>query len=71
VANDDVIDAVAANLAQPRRARTDAGEVEQHELDHQVEAAKFVIASRAAASTTISPFARLRIARIETPGAAG
>jgi len=66
--NDDVIDALAANLAQPRRARTDAGEVEQHELDRQVEAAKFIMQSRAAAS---SPFKSLRFARIESPGATG
>lgn len=71
MASDDVIDAVAANLAQPRRARTDAGEVEQHELDRQVEAAKFVINARAAASTAVSPFSRLRLARIQPPGAAG
>jgi len=68
VANEDVVDAVAANLAQPRRARTDAGEVEQHELDRQVAAADFVIRSRAAAG---SPFACLRMARIESPGATG
>lgn len=68
MANEDVVDAVAANLAQPRRARTDAGEVEQHELDRQVAAADFVIRSRAAAG---SPFACLRMARIESPGATG
>lgn len=65
--NDDIIDAVAANLAQPRRVRTEAGEVEQHELDHQVEAAKFVAGARAAAH----PFGCLRMARIESPGATG
>lgn len=65
--NDEVIDAIAANLAQPRRARTDAGEVEQHELDRQVEAARFVIGSRAA--KTSSPFACLRYAQCEYPGA--
>jgi len=68
VPNEDVIDAIAANLAQPRRARTDAGEVEQHELDRQVEAARFVIDARAA---TGSPFAALRMARIQSPGAGG
>jgi hypothetical protein len=68
VANEDILDAIAANLAQPRRARTDAGEVEQHELDRQVAAADFVIRSRAAAG---SPFACLRMARIESPGATG
>ena len=64
--NDDVIEAVAANLAQPRRARTDAGEVEQHELDRQVEAAQFVIKARASAA---SPFASLRLAQCQYPGA--
>lgn len=66
--NDDVIDAVAANLAQPRRARTDAGEVEQHELNAQVAAARFVMDARAAQA---SPFACLRFARIQPPGAGG
>lgn len=65
--NDDIIDAVAANLASPRRVRTEAGEVEQHELDRQVEAAKFVANSRA----TSNPFACLRMAHIESPGATG
>lgn len=71
MANDDVLDAIAANLAQPRRARTDAGEVEQHEIDRQVEAAKFVMNARAAASATGGPFACLHKARIQFPGAAG
>jgi hypothetical protein len=65
--NDEVIDAIAANLTQPRRARTDAGEVEQHELDRQVEAAKFVLGSRAA--STASPFACIRYAQCQYPGA--
>jgi hypothetical protein len=68
VDNNDVVDAIAANLAQPRRARTDAGEVEQHELDKQVAAADFVIRSRAAAG---SPFACLRRAQSVAPGANG
>jgi hypothetical protein len=68
VANEDVVDAIAQNLAQPRRARTDAGEVEQHELDRQVAAADFVIRNRAAAA---SPFACLRLAQIQAPGAGG
>ena len=62
MANEDVVDAIAQNLAQPRRARTDAGEVEQHELDRQVAAADFVIRNRAAAA---SPFACLRLAQIQ------
>lgn len=68
MASEDVVDAVAKNLTQPRRVRTDAGEVEQQELHWQVAAADFVIRSRAAAA---SPFACLRLARIESPGASG
>lgn len=66
--NDDIVEAVAANLAQPQRARTDAGEVEQHELHWQVAAAEFVIRNRAAAA---SPFACLRLAQTQAPGATG
>jgi hypothetical protein len=62
------LDALAANLAQPKRARTDAGEVEQHDLADQVEAAKFV-AERSNAAAAGSPFAALRRARISYPGA--
>lgn len=47
---DDILAALAANLAQPKRARTDAGEVEQHDLDKQVAAAKFALSMTAAAN---------------------
>ena len=67
-ADDDVVDALAANLAQPQRARTDAGEVWQHDLDKQLEAAKFVIQQRNA-MTAGSPFAMMRRAVITSPGA--
>jgi len=67
-AADDVLDALAANLAQPKRARTDAGEVEQHDLEQQVMAAKFVQEQTKAAKAG-SPFASLRRARISYPGA--
>jgi hypothetical protein len=66
--NSDVLDAIAANLAQPLRARTDAGEVQQHELDRQVEAAKFVMQNRVAAK---SPWLSMRFTRQESPGAIG
>lgn len=65
--NDEVIDAIAANLVQPRRARTDAGEVEQHELDRQIAAARFVLGSRTA--KVASPFSCIRYAQCEYPGA--
>ena len=68
--NDDVLNAIAANLAQPKRARTDAGEVEQHELDRQIMAAEFVMKARVQ-SAGGSPFYALKFARIESPGATG
>jgi hypothetical protein len=64
----EILDAIADNLTQPKRARTDAGEVEQHDLDKQLEAAKFVMSRRANA---VSPFGALRMAIIEAPGATG
>lgn len=68
MANDDVLDALAANLAQPKRARTDAGEVEQHDLAAQVAAAKTLMAMRSVSS---SPFGALRFAQTYSPNASG
>lgn len=68
--NSDITDAVASLISQPKRARTDAGEVEMQDLDKAVDAAKFVAQARAAQSK-ISPFGCLRKARITFPGGAG
>lgn len=62
--NDDVTDAIAENLAAPRRMRTEVGEMEQHELDRQVEAAEFVLRRRVSGN----PFACLRSTKVELPG---
>jgi hypothetical protein len=67
-AADDILAALAANLAQPKRARTDAGEVEQHDLRYQVDAAKFAIAMQ---SVSRSPFRALRFAQAMSPNANG
>lgn len=58
---DEIIAAIAANLAAPKRARTDAGEVEQHDLDKQIAAAKFAIAM---SGVSRSPFRALRSAQL-------
>ena len=63
----DILDALVANLAQPKRARTDAGEVEQHALPEQVEAVKFAIAMSASGS----PFRALRFAQTMSGNANG
>lgn len=58
---EDILAAIAQNLAQPKRARTDAGEVEQHDLDQQIAAAKFAIAM---SGVSKSPFRALRQAQL-------
>lgn len=65
-AADDILAAIAANLAQPQRARTDAGEVEQHDLNAQIAAAKFAIAMQ---GVSRSPFRALRCAQLLTGNA--
>ena len=67
-AADDILAALAANLAQPQRARTDAGEVWQHDLDKQVVAAKFAMQM---AAVYRSPFRALRFAQVMSPNANG
>jgi hypothetical protein len=62
--SDEVSDALKAAAQQPRRVRTDAGEVESHDLDQQIAADKY-LASKAAASQTNRG---LRFNRIIPPG---
>ncbi len=68
MANDPTVEAIESAISAPKRARTNAGEVEQHALAEQVEAAKFARQARAA---DVSPFAQLRAAQIVPPGATG
>ena len=66
--NAEILSTLADNLAQPRRARTDAGEVEQHGLLDQIAAAKFAIAMN---GVSASPFRALRFAQTISPNASG
>jgi hypothetical protein len=66
--NDDVTEAVAENLAAPRRFRSEACETEQHDLAGQVKAAEFLMRKRAADG---SPFDCLRSTKVEFPGGSG
>jgi hypothetical protein len=70
MSTDPTIDAIESAIAEPKRARTAAGEVERHDLSEQVEAAKFARQARAADSQ-VSPFAQLRVAQVAPPGGAG
>lgn len=67
--NDEIIDAIAESIVQPKRARTDAGEVEMHDIDKQMAAAKFVMGARSQSGASASPFSSVRFARIQMPGA--
>jgi hypothetical protein len=49
--SDTVSDALEQNAAGPKSVRTDAGEVQQHDLGQQIEADKYLAAKRAAAAT--------------------
>jgi hypothetical protein len=63
-----IINALGANLAQPKRARTDAGEIEQHDLATQLAMAKFLLAQN---SVSRSPFRALRFAQVIASNATG
>lgn len=62
--SDEVSDALKAAAQQPKRVRTDAGEVEAHDLDQQIEADKYLAAKAAAGSAHRG----LRFSRIIPPG---
>lgn len=62
---DELKDAIVANATGPKRAQDDAGSVEQHTLPDQIEAARFVQGSEAAAK----PHRGLRFTRLVPPGA--
>ena len=48
--SDEVSDALKAAAQNPKRVRTDAGEVEAHDLREQIEADKYLAAKAAAAT---------------------
>lgn len=57
--------ALAAAIAGPKRAKGDAGEVEQHDLDQMIEAEKYQKAKAASAQTHMG----LRFVQLKPPGA--
>lgn len=62
--SDEVSDALKAAAQQPKRVRTDAGEVEAHDLDQQIAADKY-LASKGAVGNA---HRGLRFSRIIPPG---
>ena len=64
--SDEVSDALKSAAQQPKRVRTDAGEVEAHSLRDQIEADKYLAAKAAAAST--NTHRGLRFNKLIPPG---
>ena len=61
---DELDDAIAENAKGPKRAKGDSGEIEQHSLKDQIEAAKFIAARKAVAKPKLG----LRQIKISPPG---
>jgi hypothetical protein len=64
--SDEVSDALKTAAQQPKRVRTDAGEVEAHDLEQQIAADKYLAAKSATRST--NTHRGLRFNRIIPPG---
>lgn len=64
--SDEVSDALKQAAQQPKRVRTDAGEVEAHDLREQIEADKYLASKAATASSNKNR--GLRFNKIIPPG---
>lgn len=62
--SDEVSDALKSAAQQPKRVRTDAGEVEAHDLEQQIAADKYLAAKKASGNAHRG----LRFSRIIPPG---
>ena len=65
--SDEVSNALKQAAVGPKRVRTDAGEVEAHDLDQQIEADKY-LASKAAVSGANNTRRGLRFNKLIPPG---
>lgn len=65
--SDDVSNKLAEAAVGPKRVRTDAGEVEAHDLDQIIEADKY-LASKAAVNGTNNTRRGLRFNKLIPPG---
>lgn len=64
---EELTDAIRENAAGPKRAQGDSGSVEQHPLQDQIAAYRYLASKQAAAS----PAKALRLTRLVPPGAEG
>jgi hypothetical protein len=64
--SDSLSDAISNNATGPKSVRTDAGEVQQHDLSQQIEADKYLAAKRAATAANTNRGLRFNV--LKTPG---
>lgn len=68
--SDSIRQQLETAAVQPARVRTDAGEVEQHDLKQLIEADKYLSAQAAATPSATNRRRGLRFNRLIPPGAA-
>jgi len=66
--SDSIRNQLETAAVQPQRVRTDAGEVEQHDLKQLIEADKYLAAKAAATASTTSKRRGLRFNKLIPPG---
>lgn len=63
----DIDDAIRESMQGPRRASGDNGSVEQHSLDDQIKAAKYL--ARSSSTLRSDPNKAIKFSKITNPGA--
>jgi ribosomal protein L12E/L44/L45/RPP1/RPP2 len=66
--SDSIRNQLETAAVQPQRVRTDAGEVEQHDLKQLIEADKYLAAKNAATASTTNKRRGLRFNKLIPPG---
>jgi ribosomal protein L12E/L44/L45/RPP1/RPP2 len=66
--SDSIRNQLETAAVQPQRVRTDAGEVEQHDLKQLIEADKYLAAKAAATASTTNKRRGLRFNKLIPPG---
>jgi ribosomal protein L12E/L44/L45/RPP1/RPP2 len=66
--SDSIRNQLETAAVQPQRVRTDAGEVEQHDLKQLIEADKYLAAQAAATASTANKRRGLRFNKLIPPG---
>lgn len=66
--SDEISDKISSTAQGPKRVRTDAGEVESHDLESMIAADKYLAGKSAVASTQSNTRRGLRFNKLIPPG---